>query len=197
MPTTSEIINALVGAFKIARRDPDALRQFDFSADGFWRSFAAYIFVIPFCLVFITAQWRMIDEADLSIDVSQTGYAVIEMATYVAFWALYPLAIVLACRVFNLTHVFAPYITVYNWSSVLVAMLLAPPYVLYSIGLADAATTGFLLLIAFVTSLLYRWQVALSVLATTPSIAISIVCFELLLAFAISFVANALLQIGS
>lgn len=196
MPTTSEIIAALVGSWKIARRDPQALAGFEFSADAFWRSFAAYIFVLPFCLVFITAQWRMIAEAGVTTDASQASYALLELGTYFAFWALYPVAVLFACRAFNLTSAFASYITVYNWSSVLVAVLLAPPYVLYSVGLANAAAASFLLLIAFVTTLLYRWQVALTVLATTPSIAASIVGVELALAFAINLAASALLQTG-
>jgi len=196
MPTTSEIISALVGSWKIARRDPTALAGFDLSADAFWRSFAAYIFVLPFCLVFITAQWRMIAEAGQTIGVTQSGYAVIELTTYIAFWVLYPVAMIFACRALNLTNGFAAYITVYNWSSILVTVLLAPPYVLYSLGLANVGAASFLLLIAFVTALIYRWQIALTVLATTPSIAASIVGVELALAFAINFVANAFLQIG-
>ncbi|PCJ70414.1 MAG: hypothetical protein COA62_07415 [Rhodobiaceae bacterium] len=196
MPTTSEIIRALIGSWKIARRDPTALAGFDFSADAFWRSFAAYIFVIPFCLVFITTQWRMMADTAQMLGVSQSGYALIELATYVAFWVLYPIAMIFACRVFNLTRGFAPYIIVYNWSSILVMVLLAPSYVLYSLGVANVGAASFLLLIAFVTALIYRWQIALTVLATTPATAASIIGVELALAFAINFVASAFLQIG-
>ena len=197
MPTTSEIIAALVGCWKMARQDPTALSGFEFSADAFWRSFAAIIFTIPFYLVFITAEWRMIGEAGVIVDNTLAGFAAIELFSYGSFWVLSPLAMIFACRYFNLTGAFAPYITVYNWASVLVMMLLAPAYVLYSFGLATAETASFLLLIAFVTALLYRWQIALTVFATTPSIAAAIVGVELVLGFAINLTASMFLGIGA
>jgi hypothetical protein len=197
MPTTAEIIAALVGSWKIARQDPTALAGFEFSAEAFWRSFAAIIFAIPFYLVFITSEWRLIGDAGVVIDNTLPGYAAIELLSYVAFWVLYPLVMILVCRTFSLTGAFAPYITVYNWSSLLVMVLLAPPYVLFSFGLASGETAAFLILIAFVTALLYRWQVALTVFATTPSIAAAIVAVELVLGFSINIVASAFLGIGA
>ncbi len=197
MPTTSEIIAALVGCWKIARQDPTALTGFEFSADAFWRSFAAIVFTIPFYLVFITAEWRMIGEAGVIVDNTLAGFAAIELLSYASYWVLYPLAMIFACRYFGLTGAFAPYITVYNWASVLVMVLLAPAYVLYSFGLATAETASFLILIAFVTALLYRWQIALTVFATTPSIAAAIVGVELVLGFAINLTASMFLGIGA
>lgn len=197
MPTTSEIIAALVGAWKIAQRDPTALSGFEFSADAFWRSFAAIIFAIPFYLVFITAEWRMIAEAGVVVTNSLPGYTAIELLSYAAFWVLYPITMIFICRTFSLTEAFAPYITVYNWSSVLVVALIAPPYVLYSFGLASSEVATFLILIAFIVALLYRWQVALTVFATTPSIAAAIVAVELILGFAINLTASAFLVIGA
>lgn len=196
MPTSTEIINALIGAWKIARRDPSALSHFDFSADAFWRSFAAFIFAMPFYLVFISAEWRMIGEANVVVTNTLLGYTSIEFLSYVAFWVLYPLSMVFVCRAANLTQNFAPYIIVYNWSSVLVAVLLAPPYVLYSFGVASIETAAFLILLVFVTALLYRWQIAVTVFRTTPAIAAGIVAFELVLGFVINFVASSFLGIG-
>lgn len=196
MPTSTEIINAFIGAWKIARRDPSALSHFDFSADAFWRSFAAFIFAMPFYLVFISAEWRMIGEANVVVTNTLLGYTLIEFLSYVAFWILYPLSMVFVCRAVNLTQNFAPYIIAYNWSSVLVAVLLAPPYVLYSFGVASIETAAFLILLVFVTALLYRWQIAVTVFRTTPAIAAGIVAFELVLGFLINFVASSFLGIG-
>ncbi len=196
MPTSTEIINALIGAWKIARRDPTALSHFDFSADAFWRSFAAFIFVLPFYLVFITAEWRMIGEAGVTVTNTLPGYAMIELLSYAAFWALFPLAMVLLCRTLNLTQNYAPYIIVKNWSSVLVAVLLAPPYVLYSFGLASLDIVPFLFLVVFVTVLLYGWQIAMTVFATTPATAAGIVAFEVAFGFIINQVAGLFLGVG-
>ncbi|MCE7998418.1 MAG: hypothetical protein HEP70_06135 [Rhodobiaceae bacterium] len=196
MPTSTEIINAFIGAWKIARRDPTALSHFDFSADAFWRSFAAFIFAMPFYLVFISAEWRMIGEADIIVTNTLLGYTTIEFLSYVAFWVLYPVSMVFVCRAANLTQNFAPYIIAYNWSSVLVAVLLAPPYVLYSFGVASIETAAFLILLVFVTALLYRWQIAVTVFRTTPAIAAGIVAFELVLGFLINFVASSFLGVG-
>ncbi len=196
MPTSTEIINALIGAWKIARRDPTALSHFDFSADAFWRSFAAFIFAMPFYLVFISAEWRMIGEAEVVVTNTLLGYTTIELLSYVAFWVLYPVSMVFLCRTLSLTQNFAPYIIVYNWSSVLVAVLLAPPYVLYSFGIASIETAAFLILLVFVTALLYRWQIAVTVFRTTPALAAGIVAFELALGFLINLVASSFLGVG-
>lgn len=196
MPTSNEIINAFIGAWKIARRDPGALSHFDFSADAFWRSFAAFIFAFPFYLVFISTEWRMIADANIVVTNSLLGYTFIELLSYMAFWTLYPLSMVFICRTANLTQNFAPYIIVYNWSSVLVAVLLAPPYVLYSFGVASIETAAFLILLVFVTALLYRWQIAVSVFRTVPVIAAGIVAFELVLGFVINLLASSFLGVG-
>ncbi|MEQ9143136.1 MAG: hypothetical protein RLO08_02145 [Parvibaculaceae bacterium] len=197
MPTSNEIISALVGAWKIARRDPSAMQAFDFSADAFWRSFAAFIFAVPFYLVFITAEWRMIGDAGIEIVTTLPAYTLIELLSYAAYWALYPLTMVFICRSFGLTATYAPYIIVYNWSSILVAVLMAPPYVLYSLGLASSETAALLVFVAFVTALLYRWQIALTVLGTTSSIAAAVVAVELVLGILISMVASGFLSIGA
>ncbi|AWZ03084.1 hypothetical protein RHODOSMS8_03583 [Rhodobiaceae bacterium] len=196
MPTSTEIINAFIGAWKIARRDPSALSHFDFSADAFWRSFAAFIFATPFYLVFISAEWRMIGDADIVVTNSLLGYTTIEFLSYVAFWVLYPLSMVFICRRLNLTHQFAPYIIVFNWSSVLVAVLLAPPYVLYSFGIATIETSAFLILLVFVTALLYHWQIAVTAFRTTSATAAGIVAFEVALGFMINMVASSFLGVG-
>jgi len=197
MPTTGEIIAALIGVWKIARRDPTAMQGFEFSADAFWRSFAAIIFTIPFYLVFITAEWRMIADAGVSVSNSVPEYALIELLSYMAFWVLYPLAMIGVCRAFSLSGAFAAYITVYNWASILVAVLISPPYVLYSLGIASAETAAFMILIAFIAALMYRWQIALTVFATTPAVAGAVISVELVLAFAINLTASAFLEIGA
>ena len=73
----------------------------------------------------------MISEAELVVTNTVFGYTIVDLLSYVAFWVLYPLSMVFLCRTLNLTQNSPPYIIVYNWSSVLVAALVAPPYVLY------------------------------------------------------------------
>ncbi len=196
MPTSTEIINAFIGAWKIARRDPTALSHFEFSADAFWRSFAAFIFALPFYLVFISAEWRMISEAEVVVTNTVFSYTIVDLLSYVAFWIVYPVSMVFLCRALNLTQNFAPYIIVYNWSSVLVAALVAPPYVLYSFGIASLETTAFLILLVFMTALLYRWQIAVTVFRTTPALAAGIVAFEVALGFVINLIASAFIGGG-
>lgn len=192
MPTSSEIIAALTGAWGIARRDPSALTYFEFSAESFWRSFAAFFFCVPFYFVFISSEWRMLAEMGAVIPQPMATYAGVEFLAYMISWVIFPVAMIFVCRSLDLSHGFAPLITVHNWSSILVVVLLAPPHVLYSLGLADVNTALFLSLIAFVTALLYRWQLALTVLRTTPQIAVSVVGVEFLISLAVSFLANGL-----
>ena len=43
---------SVLAAWQLVVRDPKAWDAFDLSADGFFRSFAAILFVIPFNIVF-------------------------------------------------------------------------------------------------------------------------------------------------
>ena len=47
MPSRDEIVQSLTGAWMLFLDRRNAMRYFDVSVDGFWRSFAAIIFVVP------------------------------------------------------------------------------------------------------------------------------------------------------
>ena len=178
MPSAQEIIAALTGSVKVAQRDPDALRYFDLSADAFWRSFTAIFYALPFYLVFITAGWRMGQEAGVALASSLPAYALSELFAYASLWALYPLAIAGLTRTTGLTRNFAPYVIVYNWSSLLSAAFMVPPYIFYSLGLVDVGGASLFIFFLFISVLAYRWILATQVLKTNGLIATGIVALD-------------------
>ena len=50
-----EIVRSLNGAWELFLDRPDALRYFDLSVDGFWRSFRAIVLVVPSYLLAVLA----------------------------------------------------------------------------------------------------------------------------------------------
>ncbi|MEQ9519371.1 MAG: hypothetical protein RLN89_08015 [Parvibaculum sp.] len=178
MPSSQEIISVIIGAVKVAQRDQTALNHFDLSADGFWRSFTAILYALPFYFIFITASWRMGQEADVTLASSLTTYATSELLTYGVMWVLYPLAIAGITRATNLTQSFAPYVIVYNWSSLLIAALMVLPYIFFSLGLIGVGGASLIILFLFILALVYRWILASQILRANPLIASGVVALD-------------------
>lgn len=179
MPSAQEIISALTGSVKVAQRAPDALRHFDLSADAFWRSFTAILYALPIYFVFITAGWRMGQDAGIELASSLTTYATSELLTYVCLWFFYPLAVAGITRATNLTQTFAPYVIVYNWSSLLIAAFMVPPYIFYSFGLVSVGGASLFIFFLFISVLAYRWILAVHVLKANPLIASGLVALDI------------------
>lgn len=186
----NEIVSALFGAWRLALRDVQGLGYFEHSIEAFWRSFAAFLIAAPFYLMFVTAEWRLIGEAGATVSGDLTSYATTELIAYAVSWAAFPLAMVFASRALGVSAQYVSYIIVYNWSSVLIAVLMAPPYLLYSLGMAGPGGTALMALATLIVAIWYRWQIALVALRTQPMTATAVVALDLILSFAIELTAD-------
>lgn len=189
MPSLSEALRAIEGSIAIARRDPDASRFFDLSADAFWRSFAVVIFLVPLYFIVSAAETRMLFEMRDQITGTQPGYGdllISNLATLGIEWFAYPIAILFIAPLFSVGQRVSPYIIVYNWSSLAISLVMVPNFVLYLIGvfpIAMAVLVNFGLVLAVVW---YRFLLAREVLGAPIGTAIGFVALDVVLSLFIS-----------
>lgn len=189
MPSLSEALRAIEGSVAIARRDPDASRFFDLSADAFWRSFAVVIFLVPLYFIVSAAETRMLFEMRDQITGTPPGYGdllISNLATLGIEWFAYPVAILFIAPLFSVGQRVSPYIIVYNWSSLAISLVMVPNFVLYLIGvfpIAMAVLVNFGLVLAVVW---YRFLLAREVLGAPIGTAIGFVALDVVLSLFIS-----------
>ncbi len=129
----SEITRSLHGAWRIARMDPDALKHFDLTIDGFWRSFAAVLVVAPFYVVFLIFNHGNQPGLELPTGpaVSIEFFVAVKLVAYIASWLAFPLVMVPISRMLDLSQTYVPYIIVWNWSNVLVMAVILPTVLMF------------------------------------------------------------------
>lgn len=187
IPGQQEIVRSLTGAWLLAKRDPSALSYFNLSIDGFWRSFAAMVLVLPilFLSASISLDLKLASEAQEGITTDAGGFYAGRIVLMIIGWVAFPLVMIPVSRVLDLSHRYVTYIIVFNWSSVLAEYVLAVPELLWYAGVIgpDILSGAFVAVLAL--AVLYRWYVAKTALETTGLIASTMVLLEITLSIAI------------
>ena len=188
MSNLSKTLNALYGAYRLARFDADGMQYFDNSLKGFWHSFQAAILVLPLFLITMYVRW-----IHLGLDVSAVRFFLIEMIAYVFAWVAYPVIMPYVARYFDREKNYIRTIIAYNWASVLQNLIYTPVAIL---GLSGTPGAGLLTLMALFAILGYSWYVAKTALDIHPSAAWIVVGVDILLSIAISQWVDVLLSSG-
>lgn len=173
IPDSREIIRALQGVWLLARFDPEGMNWFNLTLEGFWRSFFVAVLVAPFVALSTVVLYD-------GSDVSPFVIVVLETATYVLSWVLFPLAMLFVARMLNLSATYVGFIIAYNWSYV-VSVVVFTPLALAAAYTGPTSTIAFLELSAIVYLLLLSVFIARTALATTLAIGISVAALDLLL----------------
>ena len=145
MPSWIEFRLSCQGLYRLALLDRGFLRYFDGSAKGALRSFRLAVPLFPLAL------WQVW----LSIDETVPSPALFMFAKSVGYaygWILFPFIILVAARLTNRYAEGPGCIAVYNWSSLLWAVLQLPALVLTTFGVAPDLA-GLLSLAMFIASI--------------------------------------------
>lgn len=154
---------------------PSALERMDITADGFWKSFGAFIVALPVYL-FI---WMMNAGAARTADPS-TSFAGVMTASIVSdiiSWTLPVIVLALIMGPLGYKHRFPHLIIARNWSIALMAYLLSLAMVplIFSPGLGLTTVISIVMLVAVVVAMVRVTRVALD---STYPIAIAFVIVE-------------------
>jgi hypothetical protein len=176
MPSSGEVAQALYGTWRFARLDRGAMRFFDLSHQGVWRSFWAAAICYP---IFVILLIHRLDAETLA----QSSYLhilFVETIAYVASWAAFPLIALGFCRWIGREEQGFDFIVVYNWSqvpqvalSMLVALAVKP-----LLPEDSAIDCDGLLLIA---TAFYEWFIALVAIGAGGWIAAALVVTDFFL----------------
>ena len=193
-------------AFRLALRDEGAWSVFDLTADGFFRSFAAMLVVVPLNIFFDILRVHMIIEKSIADRKPITGSYELSDAVFSTIvlsfeWMLFPLAMLAVLRFLRLAHRYSALIIAHNWGTVIVALLNIPPFALYALRVVSIDQALDLSFIIFGLTLYYRFYVAQTALGAGWSVAASItvlsVVLQLYFEHAVSLTAGLWLASGS
>lgn len=127
MPDWTELRKGLNGAWRLAQGDLQAMALFDVTADGFYRSFRVWIFVIPIQVLLVLA----IAEPG---EYDPLGLAATEVLLVLVAWLAYAGAAALLLHQAGRGASFAGFMIAYNWSQLLLIMVVVPIFLLLVLG---------------------------------------------------------------
>ena len=185
MPTAEEVRRALTGAILLLRGEPAGMGCFDLSVDGFWKSFAAVLLVVPGYVLLLIEQYAA---TGLPADLMTVVF--VETLAYAAGCVAFPIVAVLLTRLMGLGGRYVPLIVAGNWSSLpQIGFLLAALLV----SLAVPSVRPMVFLAATLAAVTYQWFVARTALQTTGLTAFGLVVVDVLLSIGISLTADGIL----
>ena len=154
MLTLAEIGPATFGAWRLARRDPNGMRYFDTSLEGFWRSFQVAVLVAPLWIVILA-----VNLPALHGDGDWLRIVTAETMGYVIAWVAYPLAAFYMTRFVDRQQDYFLFITALNWASVIQLAAQAPANVIASTGLLPLGMGDALVWGTELAALAYEWYI--------------------------------------
>lgn len=149
---------AILGAAELFLGRREALGRFDFSVEGFWRSFGAAIYALPLFAFVIVGDWAILTRSPDAPSLSQLLAA--RLIDYgFDFLAMTVLLGLLAKRL-AITRQYGAYIVVRNWST---PVILAPQAVialLLRLDLLSMDSADLVSLLVLGVTLFYQYRIA-------------------------------------
>ncbi|PHQ69468.1 MAG: hypothetical protein COB93_07980 [Sneathiella sp.] len=191
MINPKEVFYSLLGAYHLAKRDPDALRYFNISTAGFFSSFAAMLIALPF----FTLE-NAIDYASFQTETGLLPFLFILCIALIVNWAAYLLVVGVLAKYLDFADKFSVFAVVYNWSQLAIIILWCPLSILLT-GLLGAENIGMFQLIFMMATYVYLWYILRVTLALSGSLALGFAFLEFLLTLITQFAFANLLFSGA
>lgn len=160
MLTPAEIRSGFYGAYRLLLLDRSGLKWFDFSADGFYRSFLVFLLLL---VPLITATAT---DISLTATTDPNRFAapvpviyVVQMASYITGWVAFPTVLALIARPMGLEARYTALIVTRNWSSAIGILAYFVPMLLYLAGVLSLEDISLALMSAFLFNFVYAVMV--------------------------------------
>ncbi len=172
----------LAGAWLVMRGRAEGLSRLDLSLEGFWRSFAAILLIVPFAILGLISQRELVPE-----DVGAPADAGIglEAVALLGDWLTFPLVFAVIARPLGLTARYVPFIVARNWASVLITAMVSFVHAGHVVGLLPSEFASLLLFVAVAIALRFSYVIARTTLAVPMSVALPIVLLDLLISLTV------------
>lgn len=171
----------LAGAWQLMLGRPEGLNRLDTSLEGFWRSFAAVVLIVPFALLAFQSQGLLAAEAGASVQPATGSGLALQGIALLADWFAFPIVFAAIAKPFGLGSRYVPFIVARNWASVIMTAMIGAAHALHLVGAMSAVVTPFVLIVVFVVTLRFAYVIARIALAVSMGMALPIVMLDLLI----------------
>lgn len=186
-----EVVRSLAGAWRLFLDRPEAMRFFDVSLDGFWRSFAAVVLLVPAYVMTALAEYRVIlSDAVADDGFSDAAFVVGKVLALGIDWVALPVVLALVARPLGISRTYAPFIVARNWCAVLAVLPFGVIGLLFAGGLFGVDVANVLFLAALIAVLRYNFLIARRALSVGTAFAVGIVVLDLLVSLSVAAFAD-------
>jgi hypothetical protein len=167
-------------AFALVMRDRRAWDKFDLTIEGFYRSFAALLVVIPMNLLadMIATQVAAAERIKAGKPALEQAYglgdAIFSTVALSIQWMIFPAVMIVVLRFLGLAHRYVPLIVAHNWGTIVIYLFNMPAFLLFAAGWIGSDDMIGLNLIMLVFTLYYRYYTAETALDAGWSVAASV-----------------------
>jgi hypothetical protein len=182
-----EILRSLSAAWRLFLNQPAAMRDFDVSVDGFWRSFAAIGLIVPVYALTAIAEYQvMMSDAVADQNSSGAAFAFDKMLTLGVDWIALPILLAALARPLGITRNYPAFVVARNWASVLAILPFGAIALLYGLGAFGTDASNFLSLAFLIVILRYNFVIARRALEASIGLAIGLVALDFVVSLAIA-----------
>jgi hypothetical protein len=193
----AEIARALTGAWRLFLGKADAMRFFDTSAEGFWRSFRALILVAPFYgLTALADRHDLLTDANPADDFTNGQFWAAKALTLALDWVALPILLGLTADFIGIRRGYPGYVVARNWATVLMIMPFALIALVDLFGIAGAPLLLVPSLVALAAPFRMSYEIARHALGAGWDVAVALVVLDFLVGLAIVMTANRLFGIA-
>lgn len=188
-----EVARSLSGAWRLFLDRDDAMRFFDASLDGFWRSFTAIFLLIPAYALTALAEYRVIRSDAIADEGFSNAAFVFDKAFALGLdWIALPIILAVLARPLAITRTYAAFIVARNWCAVIAVAPFGLIGLLFGLDVLGVDAANFLSLAALIVVLRYNFLIARRALGAATGFAIGIVVLDLVVSLSIAGLADSL-----
>lgn len=192
MLTREEITRSLTAAWALFLDRPGAMRGFDVSVDGFWRSFAAVILVVPSYALAVLAEREMAAAMDAAAAVQDGAAFLVQNVLGLGLdWVALPVILALLARPLGIARHYPEFVVARNWGAVIAAVPFGAIGLLIVLGLLGGELANLLMLAALIVVLRYTFIIARRALDASLGFAIGIVVLDFVVSLTIALALDA------
>ena len=182
-----EIARSLNGAWLLLLDKPGAMRFFDTTYRGFWRSFQAIILIAPAYALTVIADRRLQLSVAIADDAfSDAAYMTAKWLTLAVDWATMPLLLAALATFLGIQRGYTAYVVARNWSAVLLSLPFAAVAALDLTGLVTGQALFFPAVIALAIALRLSYVIARHAFGVGMDVAIGFVVLDFLVSLGIA-----------
>jgi hypothetical protein len=182
-----EVVRSLTGAWELFLDRPDALRRFDISVRGFWRSFSALLLLAPLYALASFAEREAILSDPLSAATYDDTLFVLDRAfALVTDWVTLPVILALIAGRIGIARTYPAFIVARNWGAVLSMLPFGLIGLAMGLGWIDGEAAQILSLAGLFLVLRYSYLIARRAMEVPVAFAIAVVIGDFLLSLAIA-----------